>query len=229
MDMIRAKELTKSYPVADREIKVLDNIRLTVPQGQFLVVKGQSGSGKTTLLSLLSGLDRPSAGRVFIDGKDITDAPESGLCRLRNQKVGFVFQSFHLVPSLSALENVMFPAELKKDPLARKKAATLLDRVGMGHRLGNLPHQLSGGEKQRCAICRALINDPKILFADEPTGNLDSENGRAILDLLLTFFNERKATMVLVTHSAEIAARSQRIVTLKDGRIIADVAAGPEN
>ena len=226
MDMIRARELTKSYPVADRQIKVLDNIRLDVPRGQFLVVKGQSGSGKTTLLSLLSGLDRPSSGRVLLDGKDITQAPEAKLSRLRNRKVGFVFQSFHLVPSLSALENVMFPAELKKDPEAEQKAEALLDRVGMGHRLHNLPHQLSGGEKQRCAICRALINDPKILFADEPTGNLDSENGRAILDLLLTFFAERKATMVLVTHSAEIADKSQRIVTLKDGRIVADVANG---
>ena len=222
MTIIRATDLTKSYLAGDREILVLDRVSLHVPRGQFLVVKGQSGSGKTTLLSLLSGLDRPSDGRVFIDGNDITFAPEKNLSILRNQKIGFVFQSFHLVPSLTALENVMFPAEINKDPAAREKASALLARVGMGHRAGNLPHQLSGGEKQRCAICRALINDPKILFADEPTGNLDSENGKLILDLLLSFQAERKATMILVTHSEQIAKRSHRMVTLHDGRLVSD-------
>ena len=220
MPVSEARNLTKTYTIADREIRVLDNVSLSVGAGEFLVIEGSSGSGKTTLLSLLSGLDKPSSGRVLLEDKDITQTSEDDLAPLRNEIIGFVFQSFHLVPSLTALENVMFPAEIRHDPLAGDKAQELLKRVGMQNRSTNYPHQLSGGEMQRVAICRAVINNPKIIFADEPTGNLDSENGRAVLDLLLEFHKERRTTLVLVTHSADIARIAHRTIVLKDGRII---------
>ena len=220
MPVSEARNLTKTYTIADREIRVLDNVSLSVGAGEFLVIEGSSGSGKTTLLSLLSGLDKPSSGRVLLEDKDITQTSEDDLAPLRNEIIGFVFQSFHLVPSLTALENVMFPAEIRHDPLAGDKAQELLKRVGMQNRSTNYPNQLSGGEMQRVAICRAVINNPKIIFADEPTGNLDSENGRAGLDLLLEFHKERRTTLVLVTHSAEIARIAHRTIVLKDGRIV---------
>ncbi len=187
MPVVEARNITKTYTIADREIRVLDDVSLSVAGGEFLVVEGSSGSGKTTLLSLLSGLDKPSSGRVLLEEMDITEASEDDLAPLRNETIGFVFQSFHLVPSLTALENVMFPAEIRRDPQAHDKAAELLKRVGLQKRSDNYPHQLSGGEMQRVAMCRAVINNPKIIFADEPTGNLDSENGKAVLDLLLEF------------------------------------------
>ncbi|WP_136525296.1 ABC transporter ATP-binding protein [Geomonas ferrireducens] len=220
MTILQANEITKQYRIGNRDITVLDSVTLEVAQGEFLVVKGESGSGKSTLLTILSGLDRPDRGRISIEGRDITDLEEDALAPLRNSTFGFVFQSFHLVPSLSALENVMFPAELKGDKAARTKALALLDRVGLSHRVASFPHQLSGGEKQRCAICRALINDPRIIFADEPTGNLDSVNGEAILALLLELQREHGTTMILVTHSPEIAGSADRVITLKDGRIV---------
>ena len=220
MPVVEAKNITKTYTIAEREIRVLDNVSLSVNPGEILVIAGSSGSGKTTLLSLLSGLDKPSAGRVLLENKDITDTSEDDLAPLRNEIIGFVFQSFHLVPSLTALENVMFPAEIRRDPLARDKAADLLNRVGMQNRSTNYPQQLSGGEMQRVAICRAIINNPKIIFADEPTGNLDSENGKAVLELLLEFQKERRTTLVLVTHSADIARIAHRMIVLKDGRVI---------
>jgi putative ABC transport system ATP-binding protein len=220
MPVVEARNVTKIYTIAEREIRVLDNVSLSVAPGEFLVIAGSSGSGKTTLLSLLSGLDKPSSGRVLLEEKDITDTSEDDLAPLRNESIGFVFQSFHLVPSLTALENVMFPAELKRDPRAGDKAADLLKRVGMLNRSTNYPHQLSGGEMQRVAMCRAVINNPKIIFADEPTGNLDSENGKAVLELLLEFQKERQTTLALVTHSAEIAKIADRMIVLKDGRIV---------
>ncbi|WP_136513269.1 ABC transporter ATP-binding protein [Geomonas edaphica] len=220
MTILQANEITKQYRIGNRDITVLDSISLEVAPGEFLVVKGESGSGKSTLLTILSGLDRPDLGRISIEGRDITDLDEDALAPLRNSTFGFVFQSFHLVPSLTALENVMFPAELKGDTEARTKALALLDRVGLSHRVASFPHQLSGGEKQRCAICRALINAPRIIFADEPTGNLDSVNGEAILTLLLELQRERGTTMILVTHSPEIARSADRVITLKDGRIV---------
>lgn len=220
MTILQSQDISKSYRIGNRLIKVLDSVSLSVEAGEFLVVKGESGSGKSTLLTILSGLDRPDLGRVLIAGEDITDLGEDALAPLRNSAFGFVFQSFHLVPSLNALENVMFPAELKGDPEARGKAEALLERVGLSGRLASFPHQLSGGEKQRCAICRALINDPRIIFADEPTGNLDSINGAAILELLLELQRERGTTLILVTHSPEIAQRAHRVVTLRDGRIV---------
>jgi putative ABC transport system ATP-binding protein len=219
MTVLEAQHLTKTYTIGDREIPVLGDISFSVSAGEFLVVAGASGSGKTTLLTLLSGLDRPTSGSVWIEGTDITHLSEDALAPFRNETMGFVFQSFHLVPSLNALENVMFPAELKKDPDASEKAASLMERVGLSNRRDNFPHQLSGGEKQRVALCRALINDPRIIFADEPTGNLDSENSAAILKLMLDLRQERGATLVMVTHSPEIAATADRTITLTDGRI----------
>ena len=224
MNIIEAKDITKTYTIGDRQIPVLDNISLQVAKGEYLVIEGSSGSGKTTLLSLLSGLDKPTKGSICIAAKDITDTPEDELAPLRNEMIGFVFQAFHLVPSLSAIENVMFPAELKHDPQAYEKAQGLLDRIGLGKRIDNFPHQLSGGEMQRVAMCRALINDPEIIFADEPTGNLDSENGNAILELLLEFHRERYSTLVLVTHNIEIAKKADRMIVLHDGRIVEDTS-----
>jgi putative ABC transport system ATP-binding protein len=203
---------------------VLDHISLSVAQGEFLVVQGESGSGKSTLLSILSGLDTVDEGRVLIEGRDITNLAEDELAPIRNSSFGFVFQSYHLVPSLTALENVMFPAELRSDRQSREKAERLLMRVGLSDRSASFPHQLSGGEKQRCAICRALINEPRIIFADEPTGNLDSLNGKAVLDLLLELRREKNATLVLVTHNRDIAAMAGRVVLLKDGRITAGLS-----
>ncbi|MBX3012739.1 MAG: ABC transporter ATP-binding protein [Caldilineaceae bacterium] len=219
MNSVEAIKVSKIYRVDGQTIRVLDDVSLTISRGEFVVIMGSSGSGKTTLLSLLSGLDNPSSGQIFVEAQEITHWREDQLAPLRNETIGFVFQSFHLVPSLSALENVMFPAELRGDPQARAKAEAMLARVGVGHRKNNFPHQLSGGEKQRVAICRALINRPRILFADEPTGNLDSKNGASILDLLVELHAEQQTTLVLVTHSPEVAARADRIIQLHDGRL----------
>ncbi len=222
MPILEARELTKTYAIVDRSITVLWRISFVIDAGEFVVIKGSSGSGKTTLLSLLSGLDSPTSGRVLVQNEDITDFTEDQLAPLRNSTIGFVFQSFHLVPSLNALENVMFPAELRRDHDAESRARALLDRVGLAARSSNYPHQLSGGERQRVAICRALINNPAILFADEPTGNLDSKNGAAILDLLLDLHRERQTTLIMVTHSDELAARAERVLTLYDGKLASD-------
>lgn len=222
MSILEVQQISKNYRVGDRPIRVLDDVSLSVPAGEFLVIQGTSGSGKTTLLSIISGLDRPDQGRVRVDGAELTELDEEALAPLRNRSFGFVFQSFHLVPSLSALENVAFPAELNKDRDAVARAETLLARVGMDQRKENFPHQLSGGEKQRVALCRALINNPAILFADEPTGNLDSENSAAILALLAEIRREREITLILVTHSPEVAGAADRVVTLRDGRVVSE-------
>lgn len=220
--ILEAEQVTKSYAIGDRQVAVLDAVSFVVEPGEFVVIMGSSGSGKSTLLSVLSGLDQPSRGRIRIDGVDVTDWSEDQLAPIRNSTFGFVFQSFHLVPSLNALENVAFPAELRGDRDARQRARALLARVGLGARTTNFPHQLSGGEKQRVAICRALINDPKIIFADEPTGNLDSKNGAGIIDLLIQLHRERQTTLVLVTHAQEVAEHAGRVITLMDGRIVSD-------
>jgi len=217
--ILEAKNLNKTYTVDQRNIVVLDDISLAVAPGEFVVIAGISGSGKTTLLTLLSGLDHPSSGRILIDQRDITDASEDELAPMRNRMIGFVFQSFHLVPSMTARENIMFPAELLGRPDAETKALKLLKRVGLEDRADNLPSQLSGGEKQRISLCRAMINDPKLLFADEPTGNLDSQNGRLVLAQLLELKAEQGATLILVTHNPEIAAAADRVLTLKDGSL----------
>jgi putative ABC transport system ATP-binding protein len=219
MAILEAKSLNKIYSVDHQNIMVLNDISLTVESGEFLVITGSSGSGKTTLLTLLSGLDKPTSGRVFIDQQDITDASEDDLAPLRNRMIGFVFQSFHLIPSMSAIENIMFPAELQGLSDAEKKARQLLERVGLSERADNLPSQLSGGEKQRVSLCRAMINAPKLLFADEPTGNLDSENGRIVIEQLIEMKNEQGATLIMVTHNPEFAATADRVLRLKDGRL----------
>jgi len=217
--MLQAENIIKTFMLNGSAVPVLKGISMAVHPGEFLVISGSSGSGKTTLLTLLSGLDRPTEGRMLIGDTDITDFSEDELAALRNHDIGYVFQSFHLVPSLTAQENIMFPAELAGHPDAADRAVALMERVGIAHRKRNFPHQLSGGEKQRVAICRALVNRPKILFADEPTGNLDTENGRAILDLLLGARTDSGLTLVLVTHSPQVAARADPVVTLSDGRV----------
>ena len=217
--ILDANDLSKTYTIGERQESVLEEVSIQVEAGEFVVIAGASGSGKTTLLSILSGLDRPSCGRVTMAGRDITGLSEDELAPVRNRLTGFVFQAFHLVPSLNALENVMFPAELNRDPAAADKASSLLRKVGLWHRRHNYPQQLSGGEKQRVAICRALINNPKIIFADEPTGNLDSENSRSIIELLLELHREHNTTLVMATHSREVAAQADRIIRLHDGRL----------
>jgi putative ABC transport system ATP-binding protein len=218
--IIEAHGLNKTYSIDDRRIQVLQEVSLGVRAAEFAVIQGSSGSGKSTLLSLLSGLDRPDSGTVRIQDQDITKLSEDDLAPLRNRTFGFVFQSFHLVPSLSALENVMFPAELSHNPNAAHEAGRLLERVGLAARASNMPHQLSGGEQQRIAICRALINRPAIIFADEPTGNLDSRSGQAILDLLLEFQHEYHTTLLMVTHNPAIAEQADSRFQLTDGRLI---------
>jgi putative ABC transport system ATP-binding protein len=226
MTILEVIDLTKAYTLDDQHILVLDRVSLSIEDGEFVVLEGRSGSGKSTLLSLLSGLDRPTSGRVLIANQDITDWREDQLAPLRNATFGFVFQAFHLVPSLTTLENVMFPAELRRDRQARHKAEALLERMGLQHRRHHFPHQLSGGEKQRCAMCRALINRPKILFADEPTGNLDSASSDALLALLHDIRSEQETTLLLATHSADIAAMADRVITLQDGVVRGDIYRG---
>ena len=216
---LEANQLCKSYHVDSRLITVLDNVSISVQAGDFVVIEGKSGSGKSTLLSLLSGLDRPDSGRIILAGTDITGLSEDELAPFRNRTIGYVFQSFHLVPSLTAIENIMFPAELNRDRDAAAKAMNLLERVDLTDRTNNFPHQLSGGEKQRIALCRALVNSPQIVFADEPTGNLDSANSRIILQLLLELRQEMKTTLLLATHSRAISSKANHIVRLTDGRI----------
>ena len=220
MAILEARRLCKTYEIDSRRITVLDDIDIQVEAGAFLVIGGSSGSGKTTLLTLLSGLDRPTSGEVLIDGRDISNAGEEELAPMRSRTIGFVFQSFHLVPSMTAKENIMFPAELIGDARADERAERLLQRVGMAHRRDNLPSQLSGGEKQRIAICRAMVNRPALLFADEPTGNLDTENGKIVLEQLIELKDEHNATLVLATHNPDIARAADRVITLHDGRIM---------
>lgn len=219
MALLEAKNLVKTYSIDARQVRVLDDVSLSALPGEFLAITGSSGSGKTTLLTLLSGLDHPTSGSVWIDGQKITGASEDELAPMRNELFGFVFQSFHLVPSMTAIENVSFPAQLRGESNAQERARELLSRVGLSARTHNLPSQLSGGEKQRVAICRALINQPKLLFADEPTGNLDSNNGQAILELLLELKASYGCTLVLVTHNPAISQVADRVVILQDGRL----------
>ena len=219
MALIEARNLVKTYAVDHRAITVLDNVSLRAENGEFIVIAGSSGSGKTTLLTLLSGLDHPTSGQVFIDDREITHASEEDLAPLRNRTIGFVFQSFHLVPSMTAMENIMFPAELTGDPDAKARAGHLLARVGLSARADNRPSQLSGGEKQRIALCRAMINRPKLLFADEPTGNLDEETGSRVVNLLFDLNQEAGTTLIIVTHDMELARRCDRLLRLKGGKV----------
>jgi len=221
--MIRAEGLEKSYTSGGRPLPVLRSIDLEVPAEAFLAIVGPSGSGKTTLLGLLAGLDQPSAGTVWLDGLDIFGLTEDGRADFRSRNVGFVFQTFHLLPTLSALENVLVPLELRGEAKhARERAAALLERVGLGARLDHYPAQLSGGEQQRVALARAFANEPKILFADEPTGNLDQETGAGIVEILEELNRDARTTLVLVTHDLALAERAHRVVSLAGGRVAAD-------
>jgi putative ABC transport system ATP-binding protein len=204
-------------------LAVLRDVSFSIPQGAFVAIVGPSGSGKTTLLGLLAGLDTPTRGQVLLDDADLTAMDEDERARLRGEKVGFVFQSFQLISTLTALENVQVPLELRGDSGAADRARELLRRVGLGDRLDHFPTQLSGGEQQRVAIARAFANSPRILFADEPTGNLDSDTGGRIVELLEALNRESKTTIILVTHDHALAAHAQRIIRLSDGRVISDV------
>lgn len=221
--MLIARDLTKSYQSGEHELTVLRDVSFTIPAGAFVAIVGPSGSGKTTLLGLLAGLDTPSRGAVVLDGADLSRLDEDARARLRGEKVGFVFQSFQLIQTLTALENVQVPLELRGEPHAAERATELLQRVGLGDRLDHFPTQLSGGEQQRVAIARAFVNQPRILFADEPTGNLDSDTGARIVELLESINRESGATIILVTHDAALAARAQRVIRLSDGRVVSDV------
>lgn len=220
--VLRVTGLTKTYRSGTRTLTVLNDVSLALRRGESCAVVGPSGSGKTTLLGLSAGLDRSTRGSVLLCGQDLDDLDEDGRARLRNEHVGFVFQSFRLIPTLTALENVMVPAELRGDRDARARATTLLDKVGLGARTSHYPAELSGGEQQRVAIARAFVNNPTILFADEPTGELDTDTGRAIADLLFDLNRTAGTTLVLVTHDEELASRSARVVRLRGGAVESD-------
>jgi putative ABC transport system ATP-binding protein len=223
--ILTARHLNKVVPSAEGELSILHDLSLDLCRGDSLAIVGSSGSGKSTLLGLLAGLDLPSSGSIHLAGQDLSQLDEDQRARLRAEHVGFVFQSFQLLDSLNALENVMLPLELEGHADARQRARALLERVGLGHRLTHYPRQLSGGEQQRVAIARAFAAEPAVLFADEPTGNLDSHTGERICDLLFELNRERGATLVLVTHDARLAQRCNRQIRLEAGQLVDTVPA----
>jgi len=218
--MIELQEISKTVMSGGQPLTILHPLTLTIARGRFLAVVGPSGSGKSTLLGLIAGLDAPTGGTVVIDRVDITRLDEDRLARLRGEKIGFMFQFFHLIPSLTAYENVAVPMEIAGAPDIRRRTQALIDEVGLAERAHHYPSQLSGGEQQRVALARALANDPPILLADEPTGNLDSATGHHILELLRTIHRSRGATIVLVTHDADLAASADSRLVLRDGRVV---------
>jgi putative ABC transport system ATP-binding protein len=224
--MLIVQDLTQSYRSGDSTLTVLHDVNFGIEDGEFVAVVGPSGSGKSTLLGLMAGLDRPSGGKVVLDGTDIAALSEDERARLRRERIGFVFQSFQLIPTLTAEENVGVPLELRGDNDARERARDLLERVGLADRSGHYPAQLSGGEQQRVALARAFVHGPRILFADEPTGNLDAATGERIMELLIELNRERGTTLVLVTHDAELAGRARRTIRLADGRVVSDTQNG---
>jgi putative ABC transport system ATP-binding protein len=217
--IVKCEGLTKQVSTPDHVLTIVKDATFDVRAGEAVAILGASGSGKSTLLGLLAGLDVPSQGRVLIDGEDLFALSEDGRAQLRGRMVGFVFQSFQLLPALTALENVMLPLELSGGSGAAARARAVLERVGLGERLGHYPRQLSGGEQQRVAVARAFVTEPKILFADEPTGNLDSVTGEQVIELLFEMNRERGATLVLVTHDTELASRCDRRIHIAAGRI----------
>jgi len=224
--MINIRNLTKTVTSGEDNLTILDDVSIEIPDGQFVAITGASGSGKSTLLGLIAGLDAPTTGSIVIDGEDVTEMSEDGLARLRSEKVGFIFQSFHLIPSLTAYENVLIPLEIRRSPNARSRADALLDAVDLANRGHHYPAELSGGEQQRVAIARAFANSPTILLADEPTGNLDSKNGRHIFELMQGMHNRNRVTLVLVTHDAGLASEAERRIILQDGRVVSDELKG---
>jgi putative ABC transport system ATP-binding protein len=222
-DAIEVRQLWKIIENPPSRVEILRDVTFSVPRGQFLAIMGASGSGKSTLLGLLAGLDTITSGRIILDGTDITNLKEDALARIRGRKLGFVFQSYQLVPTLTAEENILLPAELSGlNGQSRRRAKELLERVGLTPRAHHYPVQLSGGEQQRVALARAFITEPPILMADEPTGNLDSANGQHVLDLLVQLNREEKTTLILVTHDRKLAEYADRIITLRDGSILTD-------
>ncbi len=219
-DLLVANEIHKTYDDGAKKLHVLKGISLKVKKGRISVIVGPSGAGKSTLLHILGGLDSVTSGSVFLDGIDIYKLGDKQRAFLRNRNIGFVFQFYHLLAEFTALENVMLPAFIKKTPLAKQKGCQLLKRVGLKHRMNHLPCQLSGGERQRVAIARALINEPAIVFCDEPTGNLDSETGSLVYDIIWRLNKEKKQTFVIVTHEEGIVKRADEIYRIKDGELV---------
>ncbi len=220
--MITLENVTKTVRSGTEDLTILCDVNIRIPDGQFVALTGASGSGKSTLLGLIAGLDSPSSGRIQIDGDEVTTMGEDDLARMRSEKVGFIFQSFHLIPSLTAFENILIPMEILGVPDARSRAQHLLADVGLMDRGHHYPSELSGGEQQRVAIARAFANEPSILLADEPTGNLDSKNGTHIFELMTAMHARRSVTLVLVTHDARLAAEADRQIVLVDGRVSSD-------
>jgi putative ABC transport system ATP-binding protein len=218
-NVLTADDISKSFALDDSEIEVLKHISLHVKQGEFVAIMGKSGSGKSTLLSILAGLDQPSAGKVVLNGDDLTHMSEEDLALKRQADIGFVFQSFHLIPTLSVRENIEFPLNIARQH-NDKRVNELIDAVELSHRVNSFPHQLSGGEKQRTALARALVANPKILFADEPTGNLDGKNADQVLSLLLNLQQAFNTALVVVTHDPGLAERADRTITIVDGRLV---------
>ena len=220
--MIELKNVTKTVLSGAEDLTILDDVSFAIPDGQFVAVTGASGSGKSTLLGLIAGLDAPSSGSISVDGANVTEMSEDDLASLRSGKIGFIFQSFHLIPSLTAFENILIPMEIIGLKDAKSRAGQLLEQVDLTARGHHYPTELSGGEQQRVAIARAFANQPKILLADEPTGNLDSKNGQHIFDLMTELHRQNNVTLVLVTHDQNLAEMAQRQVILKDGRVLSD-------
>lgn len=223
--MLQLREIVKRYFIGEpNELEVLRKISLIINEGEFIAIVGQSGSGKSTLMNIIGALDRPTEGLYILDGTPIAEMTDNELSEIRNEKVGFVFQTFNLVAKINALSNVELPMFYKGIPKRerRERAKYLLSLVGMQDRMTHMPNELSGGQKQRVAIARALANEPSIILADEPTGNLDTETGNMVMDLFMKIHREEKRTIVLITHNDELAKKTQRIVTLKDGRIVGD-------
>ena len=220
--MIHLKNVTKTVRSGSDDLTILSDVTIEIEDGQFVAVTGASGSGKSTLLGLVAGLDAPTSGSIVVDGDDITRLGEDALAAIRSRKIGFIFQSFHLIPSLTAYENILIPMEILGLHNVESRAARLLDAVDLTNRGHHYPNELSGGEQQRVAIARAFANSPKILLADEPTGNLDSKNGEHIFDLMKQLHDQHKITLVLVTHDAGLAAKAERRIILADGQVISD-------
>lgn len=220
--MIAIQHVTMQLDAAGQTVTILHDVTLDIPEKQTVAIVGPSGSGKSTLLGLIAGLDRPTSGTIWLNGVEITGLREEAMARLRLANVGYIFQSFHLIPTLTALENVSIPLELAGDAGARRRADELLQAVGLGHRVSHYPVQLSGGEQQRVAVARAFACRPPILLADEPTGNLDSATGQQVIELIMALHRDVGTTLVLVTHDHDLAASMERVITLRDGRVESD-------
>ena len=217
--ILQASNINKQFKIENQSIEILKNVSFQINQGEFVAIMGKSGSGKSTLLSILAGLDQPDSGSVKLDQLELTDLSENQLAKSRQQDIGFVFQSFYLIPTLTVEENIAFPLQINRS-FDAKRVDELIEKVGLSDRKKSFPHQLSGGEKQRTAIARALISQPKILFADEPTGNLDERNAESVLNLLIELQKEFQTALVVVTHDAGIANRADRVIEIHDGKIL---------